>query len=337
MKAMVLEASSTIALRQIDMPKVEAGQTLIRVSHSGICGTDRKIYAGEIPVYYPLIMGHEMVGEIVEGQSNDGGREGTKVIVDPSLHCGDCFQCRAGQTHICPEGKVLGRDIDGGFAEYVVAPASQVYSLPPGIDLRDAPLIQVLTTCVHAHRRTPIFPGEVVVVTGLGVTGQLHVQLARARGAGTIVGISRNRWKRELAENLGADITVEPGSAARESILACSDGRGADLVIETTGVASVLADGIDVARIGGRMMMFGIHTATQAKLPFYQLYFKELDLMNPRAAKGEDFPASIDLVRRGAVQLNPLISHVLGLHDLDQALDMLVADKSDRMKIVLAH
>lgn len=337
MKAMVLEAPTQIAVHNVEVPKPEAGQTLVRITHSGICGTDRKIYEGGIPVHHPLIMGHEMVGEIVKGRSGDGAREGAKVIIDPCLYCGNCFHCRAGQSHLCPHSKTLGRDIDGGFADYMTSPRSQVYSLPDDIDLRDAPLIQVLTTCVHAHRRAPIFPGDVVVVTGLGVTGQLHVQLAKARGAGTVIGVSRNGWKRELAEQLGADVTVEPGAAAKEKVLEASDGRGGDLVIETSGVVSVLAEGIDIARIGGRVMLFGIYTAKEGALPFYQLYFKELDLINVRAAKGEDFPASIDLVRRGTVKLKPLITHVLGLGDLDRALEMLVTDQSDRMKIILEH
>lgn len=337
MKAMVLEAPAQIAVHNVEVPKPEAGQTLVRITHSGICGTDRKIYEGEIPVRAPLIMGHEMVGKIVEGRSNDGAGKGAKVIVDPCLYCGNCFHCRAGQIHLCPNSTTLGRDIDGGFADYMTTPRSQVYSLPDDIDLRDAPLIQVLTTCVHGHRRVTIFPGDVVVVTGLGVTGQLHVQLAKARGAGTVIGVSRNGWKRELAEKLGADITVEPGAAAKEIVLEASDGRGGDLVIETSGVVPVLAEAIDMARIGGRMMLFGIYTARDGALPFYQLYFKELDMINVRAAKGEDFPASIDLVRRGTVKIKPLVTHVLELGDLDRALAMLVTDQSDRMKIILEH
>ena len=94
-----------------------------------------------------------------------------------------CFHCRIGQTHLCPQGMLIGRDTDGGFAEYVSAPASHAFRVPASTPSRHAPLIQVLTTCVHAQRQVEIFPGESVVVYGLGVTGQLHVQLAKARGA----------------------------------------------------------------------------------------------------------------------------------------------------------
>src|SRR6266850_1137087 len=137
-------------------------------------------------------MGHEMFGEVVWTSGADRVRPGDRVIVDPELYCGACFHCRIGQTHLCPDGMLIGRDTNGGFAEYVTAPASHVFQLPQAIDSRTAPLVQVLTTCVHAQRQVNIFPAESVVVFGLGVTGQLHVQLAKARGASPVIGVTRS-------------------------------------------------------------------------------------------------------------------------------------------------
>src|SRR3984957_10955114 len=211
MKAMVLSAPNELALGEVARPAIGEGQVLVRVTYSGICGTDYKIYSGAIPVRYPRIMGHEMIGEVVEAGESATVRPGDRVIVDPELYCGACFHCRIGQTHLCPNGILVGRDADGGFAEYVAAPASHVFRLPDSIDSRTAPLIQVLTTCLHAQRQVKIFPAESVVVFGLGVTGQLHVQLAKARGASPVIGVTRSAGKRELAEDLGADITVPGG------------------------------------------------------------------------------------------------------------------------------
>ena len=125
--------------------------------------------------------------------------------------CGTCVDCRAGRTNLCPAGGVIGRETNGGFADYVVAPRDHVYPLPPSIDRRAAPLIQVLTTCLHAQRRAGLSKGQSVVVVGLGVSGQLHVQLAKARGAELVIGVSRSAWKRSLAADLGADITTSGG------------------------------------------------------------------------------------------------------------------------------
>ena len=336
MRAMVLTAPEQLIADEVEQPRPGADHVLVRVTHTGICGTDFKIYNGAIPVSYPRIMGHEMTGDVVEGGSL-GIRAGDRVVIDPELYCGACFHCRIGQTHLCPRGMLVGRDTNGGFAEYVSVPRSQVFPVPESIDSRLAPLIQVLTTCVHAQRQIQIFPGESVVVLGLGVTGQLHVQLAKARGASPVIGVTRSAHKRELAQTLGADVTIPGGDGAIEAVREATEGRGADVVIETTGVVPSLAAAVSMARSGGRLLLFGIITAKEGALPFYDLYFKELSLINARVAKGEDYPAAMALVERGQVRLDPLISDVMPLGELKAAIGMLGSDSGQRMKIILDH
>jgi threonine dehydrogenase-like Zn-dependent dehydrogenase len=176
-----------------------------------------------------------------------------------------------------------------------------------------------------------------VVVVGLGVTGQLHAQLARARGAFPVIGITRSAWKRRLAEELGSDITLPAGGDAIQRVIDATGGHGPDVVIETTGVVRSIADAITMARLGGTLLLFGITTAAEGALPFYQLYFKELNVVNARAAKGEDFPDSIDLVARGVVKLLPLVTQVMPVSELGLAIDMLKTDVDGRMKIILEH
>ncbi len=336
MKAMVLTAPGELAQDEVSNPAGGPGQVLVRVTHSGICGTDYKIFNGSIPVRYPRIMGHEMVGEVVEA-GDTALRPGDKVIIDPELYCGSCFHCRIGQTHLCPKGILLGRDANGGFAEYLAAPPSQVFKLSDGLSIRTAPIIQVLTTCLHAQRQVAIFPGEYVVVLGLGVTGQLHVQLAKARGA-TVIGVTRSAEKLALAETFGADVTIQGGDGAVEKVREATEGRGPDVVIETTGVVSQLAAAINMTRSGGRVLMFGIITAKEGALPFYDLYFKELSLINARVAKGEDYPGAIGLVERGLVKLEPLVSDVMPLGKLKAAVGMLGSESGwQRMKIIIEH
>ena len=336
MKAMVLTAPGELVLDEVARPARGAGDVLVRVTHSGICGTDYKIFNGSIPVRYPRIMGHEMAGEVVDAAAGSL-RPGDRVIVDPELYCGACFHCRIGQTHLCPNGLLLGRDANGGFAEFLAAPATHVFRHPGGIDGRAAPIIQVLTTCLHAERRIDIFPGEYVVVLGLGVTGQLHVQLAKARGA-TVIGVTRSADKRALAETLGADMTFPGDDDAVKKVREATEGRGPDVVIETTGVVPQLASAVTMVRSGGRILMYGIITAKEGALPFYDLYYKELSLINARVAKSEDYPGAIGLVERGQVRLEPLISDVMPLGELKAAIGLLGADGgAQRMKIVLEH
>jgi L-iditol 2-dehydrogenase len=211
-----------------------------------------------------------------------------------------------------------------------------VFRLPETIDDRTAPMIQVLTTCLHAQRQVNIFAGDTVAVVGLGVTGQLHVQLARARGA-RVIGITRSAEKRAMAERLGADLTIPGGDDVIAQVREATEGRGADLTIETTGVLKQLEQSIHMTRFGGKVLMFGIYTVKEGALPFYDLYFKEISLISARVAKPEDYTSCIALVERGQVKLEPLVSDVLPLGELRAAIGMLGSDSGQRMKIIMDH
>ncbi|MGH9253100.1 MAG: zinc-dependent alcohol dehydrogenase [Vicinamibacterales bacterium] len=336
MKALVLRGPGDLVVADVERPRARPHEVLVRVTHSGICGTDLKIFTGGMPAPYPVIMGHEISGEVIDADNGADSRSSDRVLVDPVLYCGTCAACRAGRTNLCPTGGIIGREVNGGFAEYVVAPRSHVYPLPPSIDRQTAPLIQVLTTCLHAQRRANVSQGQSVAVIGLGVSGQLHVQLAKARGAAPTIGITRSAWKRTLAEQLGANLTTSSDTGI-QAVRDATNGHGADIVIESTGHIPSLADAIAMVRPGGTIILFGIYTASEGSLPFYQLYYKEPTIVSARAATGEDFPDSIDLVARGAVTLRPLVTQVLPLSDLRKALSMLERDVDGRMKVILEH
>jgi 2-desacetyl-2-hydroxyethyl bacteriochlorophyllide A dehydrogenase len=335
MRALVLRRAGELAVAEVDTPEPRRDEVLVRVRNSGICGTDLKIFTGAMPAAYPIIMGHEIAGEVVAG----GGHvaRGQRVLVDPVLYCGTCADCRSGRTNLCSSGGIIGREVNGGFADFVVAPRTHVHALPDAIDTRSAPAIQVLTTCVHAQRRATVAAGQSVAVVGLGVSGQLHVQLAKAHGATTVIGLSRSAWKRGIAGKLGADLTASSGEQAVRAVKDATGGEGADIVIECTGHMKAFADAIAMARPGGTIVLFGIFTDQEAVLPFYQLYFKELTIVSARAAASQDFPESIDLVARGAISLSPLITQTVPLTQLRDALAMLEDDVDGRMKIILEH
>jgi L-iditol 2-dehydrogenase len=317
LKAALLTGPGRIDLRDADDPLGGPGDVVVRVESVGICGTDLSIYAGKIPVEYPRVMGHEIVGTVVSSEGDDG--VGTRVLVDPGLSCGDCTQCREGRTNICTAGGLIGRDRDGGLRDLMAVPGSNVHELPDDLDTGTAPMLQVLATCVHAQRRTRVFPGESVVVLGLGVTGLLHLQLAKLAGAGPLIGVTRSAPKLALARELGADLAIAADGSETSEVTAALPG-GADLVIECVGTVGAFARAIEMVRIGGRILAYGTMTETSGALPFYDLYHKEISVVGARSARVEDFPTAIDAVASGRVVLDSLVSGRFPIDDVDEAI-----------------
>ncbi len=331
MRALVLTGVESLEVRDVPEPTPD-GPALIAVERAGLCGTDLKLHQGKPPVDYPRVLGHEVVGRVVRAGTPGRGAEGIRVLVDPTVACGHCHACHADRPNLCPRGALIGRDVDGGFADYVAVDDRQLLPLPPSLSLEDAALLQVLGVCVHAQRRIAAFPGQTAAVIGLGVGGLLHTQLLAQRGV-RVVGITRSAAKRELAEALGAAVTCPPDEAAGR-ISDVTDGRGADLVVESAGTTQTLAQAIDLVGVGGTILQYGIIAATEGRLPFYDLYYKEIDLVNSRAAVPGDYATSIELLASKQVQVAPLIS---ASYPLEQGAAAFAAmhTRSDLIKVLL--
>ncbi len=318
MKSVRVISPSALEIAEVPEPEPD-GDVVIRTRTVGICGTDVKVFTGKIPVDYPRIMGHEMVGEVADAPPGSPLSVGDRVLVDPASACGWCHLCRRGRGHLCQNAGLMGREVDGVFADYVAVPLSQVLPVPASISDAAAGVLQVLGTCVHAQRAVEVFPGQLAVVYGLGVAGQLMAQLLRERGV-EVIGVTRSQWKRQLAEENGAVATADPDHAA-ELIAEHSDGRGADLVVEAVGQERTLAQCIELAAVGGQVLVFGTLTGGTDGLPYYQLYFKELTLYNPRAALPDDYARGIELAGAGRLNLESIVTHRLTLDDAAEAFE----------------
>jgi 2-desacetyl-2-hydroxyethyl bacteriochlorophyllide A dehydrogenase len=315
-----------------DVPEPEPSDlVLVRAGFVGICGTDTKVVAGKIPASYPLVLGHEMVGDIVSAPAGAPFQPGDRVLVDPGVACGWCAMCQAGRPNICLNGGLLGRDVDGVFTELTAAPVNRLVAVPDSIGDKASGLLQVLGTCVHAVKTLNTFPGQVAAVVGLGVAGQLISQLLTLQGL-QVVGITRSKWKRDLAKESGAVATAEPGEA--ESVLAdLTSGLGPAIVVEAVGKESTLAQSISLAATGAEILVFGTLTGAGEGLPYYELYHKELTLHNPRAALIGDYADGVALAAAGRLDLEPIVTHVLDLDEAQKAFD-LVHDSSS-LKVLM--
>lgn len=331
MKAVRVTAPSSIEIVDLSEP-VGSGSVLIRPKVVGVCGTDVKVFTGAIPVDYPRVLGHEVIAEVVEAPSGIGVEAGDRVLVDPAATCGWCDLCRKGRGHLCRNAGLMGREVDGVFAESVRVAPDRVLKVPEAVSETASGLLQVLGTCVHAQKAVNVFPGQVVAVIGLGVAGQLMVQLLRERGV-TVIGITRSQWKRDLAMQHGATAVAAPADA-ETVVLEMTDGRGADLVIEAAGTERTLSQAIELTGIGGEVLVFGTLTKGSEGLPYYQFYFKELTIYNPRAALPGDYALGIQLAAEGRLELDPIVTHQLTLDDAAEAFE-LVHDPSS-LKVLMA-
>ncbi|HSK95183.1 MAG TPA: alcohol dehydrogenase catalytic domain-containing protein [Euzebyales bacterium] len=331
MRAVVVGDVDHVTVEDVAAP-VREDAALVAPEILGLCGTDLKIVSGAIPVSYPRVLGHEMVGRVVRPAADGRIAEGTRVLVDPAVSCGRCRLCRADRSHLCPSGALLGREVDGVFADLVAVDDALLHPVPEHLSVREAATLQVLGTCVHAHTLVDVFPGQSAAVIGLGVSGLLHVQLLRARGVEHVVGITRSAWKRQLAEDLGATATAEP-AAARAVIDELTGGAGVDLVIESAGVGATFRQAVELAAIGSRLLIFGIISSPPDGLNWYELYYKELDIINARAARPRDYDRGVALAASGALRLAPLWSRGVAFDDAVDAFAMARSD--DTLKVTL--
>ena len=336
MKVVEVTSPGEIQVARRPVP-VRGKKALIRVRNVGICGTDVKLVSGGIPVDYPRVLGHEMVG--VVDVAADSGRieEGTRVVLNPAIWCGQCHLCMRGLEHLCSNGGLLGRDSDGVFAEYVVASEDCLHVVPDRMSSSTAVLLQVLGTVVHAQRRVDVVGDQTAVVIGLGVTGLLHLQMLLARGVQQVIGISRSSEKLEFASQLGATSTSKPDTA-HSKVTDLTEGRGADIVIECVGTEATLVQSVELAGHSGQIVVFGTITepGNGAGLPYYQLYEKELTLHYPRAASSSDYEAGIAMLEDGCLNFGQLERLVTSLQDLGDPHDAFWAvDKKGSLKVVM--
>jgi threonine dehydrogenase-like Zn-dependent dehydrogenase len=330
MLAAVIERPGAVTVRQVPVPQA-AGLALVRVGVAGICATDRNLAAGVFPVTVPRVLGHEMTGWVEIPGPGGTVPAGAPVVVNPAAYCGLCRECRRDLPHLCPRGGLLGRDLDGCFAEYLAVPESLLHPLPAAVTADEAALIQVLSTCVHAQAGVPVSADSSAVVVGLGVTGLLHLQLLRARGARAIVGVTRAAWKHDLARDCGASVVVAPDDAAA-AVAEVTGGHGADIAIESAGTAATLVQAMRLAGPGGCVIAFGA-VRTADGLPAYEGYLRELTIRWPRASRPRDFDTAIRLCAERRLTAAPLVTGRFPLAEVARALA--ASEDPAQLKVVL--
>ena len=326
MKALLLEQPGQVALREVEAPRPGPGEVLIEVAACGICHTDLHYIDHGVPTFKaPVILGHEVSGVVAAcGTEVKKFRQGDRVLLPAVFTCGVCRNCRNGRENICEQMKMLGNHIDGGFADYVVAPAKDCFLLPRELPLAEACLIgDALSTPYHAVKhRAQVRVGETVAVFGCGGVGINAVQFAALAGA-HVIAVDIDDRKLEWARRFGARDTLNPRSVERvEKELMKRTGGGVDVAMEVIGKPETLRTAYDSLRPGGRLCVVG-YCAEPVTLPLSKTMFFELEIVGSLGCRPGDYPELIELVRSGRVQLEPLVTGRYPLDDIFQGFDAL--------------
>ncbi|KQV64461.1 zinc-dependent alcohol dehydrogenase family protein [Rhizobium sp. Root1220] len=324
MKAVRLEATGKLFLREVERPVPAPGELLVRIEACGICGTDRHLYHGEFPSKTPVTIGHEFAGIVEELASGVSGfRVGMRVTGDPNIVCGRCAECQRGRVNLCGNLQAIGIHRDGGFAEYVCIPQEQAFELPAALDPLHGAFCEPLACCLHGIDLADIKAGSSVIVLGGGVMGLLVVQLARLAGATRVVLVTRSEEKRRLAIQLGATATADPSSGDIAVRLTAEGGLlpgGAEVVIECAGVAETIEQAPRLARRGGTVVILGVMPqGAKITIEPFDLLFREIKLVNSFLNPFTHGRAAA-LIASNEIRIEPLISRRISLGEAVEAI-----------------
>jgi (R,R)-butanediol dehydrogenase / meso-butanediol dehydrogenase / diacetyl reductase len=338
MKAIVWNGPEEMAVEEVPEPAVEPGTVVVRPEAVGICGSEIEGYLGRMGNRTPpLVMGHEFAGTVTEvGEGVDEDLIGREVAVNPLSSDGTCRLCRAGYTNLCPNRRLVGIHSPGGFAEYALAPAQNVYPLPEGVEARAGALAEPLANGVHAVR-LGLAGGfvEHAVVVGAGTIGLMCLQAAVLEGIPEVSVVEPHEARREQALELGARAAYASGEEAREALEGPTEGLGADLVVDAVGAEVTRRMAVEVLlRPGGRVVFVGLHDDATT-LGFHDIVRGQLDLQGSYAFTADDYEQALEWLVAGSAGIGEL-PPVLPLEEGPGAFAELVRGPSEQIKVFLA-
>ena len=321
MKGVKLENPWQVELAELQKPVPGPGDALIRVISAGICGSDIGAYRGANQlVSYPRVIGHEIAGEVlsIPADNPKGLREGDRVVVDPYLYCGRCYPCSLGRTNCCEHLRVLGVHVDGGMTEYFAHPADMLHKVPEDIPRDILPMVEPLVIALHGLHRGGVAPGEHVAIFGAGPIGLLEAMTARVYGAEPIV-IDPVADRLEDARAAGVRHVVNPTAGdVVGKIMEITDGRGAEVVLESSGAHAAIVGTLDIVAYAGRIVFTGWPKGN-TELPTGMITKKEVDIRGGRTSAGE-FPEAVELVRGNKVDVRRILTKVIAIDEAPQTI-----------------
>ncbi len=337
MRVAMYYSNRDVRLEKMRVPKIGSGELLVRVRASGICGSD-------LMEWYrikkaPLVLGHEIAGEVVEvGEGVKDFRVGDRVFASHHVPCGKCRYCLAGHQSVCDMLRTT-HFYPGGFAEYIRVPKINVelgtYRLPDGITFDEGSFIEPLACVVRAQRFARLTPGQTVLVIGSGISGLLHIQLARVHGASRIIATDVSEFRLRAAAEFGADATIRGTEDVPARLRDLNDSRLADLVIVCTGAMPAIEQAVKSVDRGGTLLFFAPTAAgVEVPIPLFDFWRDEISVLTSYAGSGQDLLESIELIHNRRVRVADMITHRLPLAEAARGFQ-LTASGQDSIKVII--
>ena len=326
-----------VRLEEMPVPSIGPGELLVRVGASGICGTD-------VMEWYrvqkaPLVLGHEIAGEIVKvGEGVKPFRVGDRVFVSHHVPCNRCRYCLNGHQSVCDSLRRTHFD-PGGFAEYIRIPKINVeigtFLLPDEMTFEEGSFIEPVGCVVRAQRFARLKSGQSVLVIGSGISGLLHVQLARAQGASPVIATDINDFRLKAAKEFGAGAVIHASEEVPDRLRALNEGRLADLVIVCAGALPAVRQALRSVERGGTLLFFApTATGVEIPVPLYELWRDEITICTSYAASPQDITEAIEWIRSRRIRVREMITHRLGLAQAGLGFQ-LVASAQNSIKVII--
>jgi len=310
----------------VPIPECPAGGLLLKVRACGLCGSDlRTLRSGHRKVTFPWIIGHEISGEVAQTGNRYQGpwRTGDLLSVAPVVYCGRCDFCQSGQYELCEDYQEIAQAWPGGFADYVAIPEEAVLrgtiqSVPEGLDMDLAAIAEPVSSCIHAQEKGEIGLGDTVVIMGTGPVGCIHIALARARGADTVIAVDVNEHRLTQAMKFRPHGLVNAGQGDfREEINRLTSGRGAEVVITANPSPKAQVQAVEIARKGGRILLFGglPKADSRPQIDMNIVHYNALHLLGTTIFAPRHYRQALQLLADGRIDGQGLITHRGRLED----------------------
>ncbi|MDO5023027.1 MAG: galactitol-1-phosphate 5-dehydrogenase [Eubacteriales bacterium] len=322
MKALVLEEYMKFVYKDVETPKPQDGEVLIKIEAVAVCGSDVHGMDGSSGRRRPpIIMGHEAAGTIAEiGNGVEGYNVGDRVTFDSTIYCNECSMCEMGNVNLCDNRRVLGVScedykLDGAFAEYVVVPSYILYRLPDNVTFTQASMVEPLSIAYHAATRVEIAKGASVAIVGVGTIGMLILQVVKAMGAENIIAIDIDDEKLQMALKMGASSVVNSKDKdAIDKILSkTKDNKGVDFAFDATGIEQTVSMCLKALALNGKLVLVG-NLAPNISFPLQWVVTRQLSLFGSCASAGE-YNECIKLISEGKVDVDSLISKTVPMSE----------------------